>query len=78
VDLEMQDTGSGRNFQNAPLPLTCIAGDGKRPFRLVRPALWRQHHDQHEVDQPSRGRHRYRIRFVLCGYKIYRTDPVPV
>jgi len=67
-------TRLGSQLPECALPLTCIAGDGKRPFRLVRPRPLAPTHDQHEVDQPSRGRTAYRIRFVLCGYKIYRTD----
>ena len=79
VDLEMQDTGSGRNFQNAPIPLTCIAGDGKRPFRLIRPRRFGANTtiNMKWSNQVAAGT-AYRIRFVLCGYKIYRTNPVPV
>lgn len=79
VDLEMQDTGSGRNFQNAPIPLTCIAGDGKRPFRLIRPRRFGANTviNMKWTNQVAAAT-TYRIRFVLCGYKIYRTNPVPV
>jgi hypothetical protein len=79
VDLEMQDTGSGRNFQNAPLPLTTIAGDGKRPFRLIRPRRFGANTviNMKWTNQVAAGT-AYRIRFVLCGYKLYRTAPVAI
>ena len=37
----INDTGTARNLMNAALPLPAIAGDGKRPYRLVRPRLVR-------------------------------------
>lgn len=37
----INDTGTSRNLMNSALPLPCIAGDGKRPYRLVRPRLFR-------------------------------------
>src|SRR5437588_692936 len=30
-----------RNLMNSAVPVTTIAGDGKRPYRLVRPRLFR-------------------------------------
>lgn len=79
VSLEMQDTGSGRNFQNAPVPLTGIAGDGKRPFRLIRPRRFGANTVINlKWSSNVAAATEYAIRFVLCGYKIYRTAPVPV
>lgn len=40
VTVLITDTGSGRNLSNAPLPLPTIAGDGKRPYRLIRPRVF--------------------------------------
>ena len=79
VDLEMQDTGSGRNFQNAPVPLTTIAGDGKRPFHLIRPRRFGANTtiNMKWTNQVT-GATVYRIRFVLSGYKLYRTAPVAI
>lgn len=79
VLLEMQDTGSGRNFQNSPVPLTGIAGDGKRPFRLIRPRRFGANTviNFKWTNAVAAGTE-YAIRMVLCGYKIYRTSPVPV
>jgi hypothetical protein len=41
VTVLINDTGTSRNLMNSPLPITTIAGDGKRPYRLVRPRLFR-------------------------------------
>lgn len=41
VTLLVNDTGTSRNLMNAPIPLGSICGDGKRPYRLVRPRLFR-------------------------------------
>jgi|ERR1700732_1588560 len=41
VTVLINDTGTSRNLMNSALAITCIAGDGKRPYRLVRPRLFR-------------------------------------
>ena len=41
ITVLINDTGSSRNLMNSALPITNIAGDGKRPYRLVRPRLFR-------------------------------------
>lgn len=41
VTILINDTGTSRNLMNAPVPLGSICGDGKRPYRLVRPRLFR-------------------------------------
>lgn len=41
VTVLINDTGTSRNLMNAPIPLGSICGDGKRPYRLVRPRLFR-------------------------------------
>lgn len=41
VTLLINDTGTSRNLMNAPIPLGSLCGDGKRPYRLVRPRLFR-------------------------------------
>jgi hypothetical protein len=41
VTVLINDTGTSRNLSNAPVPLGSICGDGKRPYRLVRPRLFR-------------------------------------
>jgi hypothetical protein len=79
VSLEMQDTGSGRYFQNAPVPITTIAGDGKRPYRLIRPRRFGANTTINmKWTNNVVGATVYTLSFVLHGYKIYRTAPVPV
>lgn len=79
VLLEMQDTGSGRYFQNAPVPLGAIAGDGKRPYRLIRPRRFGANTTINmKWTQVAGATQGTRIIFVFHGYKIYRTAPVPV
>jgi hypothetical protein len=41
VTMLINDTGTSRNLMNNAIPLPAIAGDGKRPYRLVRPRLFR-------------------------------------
>lgn len=41
VTLLINDTGTSRNLMNAPVPIGSLAGDGKRPYRIVRPRLFR-------------------------------------
>jgi hypothetical protein len=41
VTVLINDTGTSRNLMNTPIPLGSLCGDGKRPYRLVRPRLFR-------------------------------------
>jgi hypothetical protein len=41
VLLLINDTGTSRNLMNTGVPMGSICGDGKRPYRLVRPRLFR-------------------------------------
>lgn len=41
VTVLITDTGSSRNLMNSAVPLPQLAGDGKRPYRLIRPRLFR-------------------------------------
>lgn len=79
VYVELQDTGSGRYFQARPIPLPAIAGDGKRPYRLIRPRRFGANTtiNMKWTNIVTAGT-TYRIEFVLHGYKIYRQAPVPV
>lgn len=40
LTLQIVDTGSGKYLMNSPLPLPTIAGDGKRPYRLIGPRVF--------------------------------------
>jgi len=37
VEISLNDTGSGRNLQNLPVPLDCMAGTAELPFVLPVP-----------------------------------------
>lgn len=41
VTMQLNDSGSTRNLFSQPLPLPSVAGDGKRPARLIRPRIFR-------------------------------------
>lgn len=41
VTLLINDTGSRKNLQNTATPISCIAGPGERPYRLIKPRLFR-------------------------------------
>jgi hypothetical protein len=41
ITVVINDTGSRKNLMNSPLPVTAIMGPGERPYRLVRPRLFR-------------------------------------
>lgn len=41
VTVLINDTGTSRNLMNNPVPVPSLAGDGREPYRLVRPRLFR-------------------------------------
>lgn len=41
VNVLINDTGSRKNLQNIAIPISSIAGFGERPYRLIRPRLFR-------------------------------------
>lgn len=41
INVVITDTGSQRQLMNAPVPISCIAGDGKNPYRLLLPRLFK-------------------------------------
>ncbi len=41
VTVIITDTGSQRQLMNAAVPISCIAGPGERPYRLILPRLFR-------------------------------------
>lgn len=40
VTLLITDSGSGKNLSNVPIPIAAFMGDGKRPYRLIRPRVF--------------------------------------
>jgi hypothetical protein len=41
VTMQLTDSGSTRSLFSSAAPLAAVAGDGKRPARLIRPRLFR-------------------------------------
>jgi hypothetical protein len=39
IRVTITDSGSGKALMNAGVPLGALAGDGKRPYRFIRPRL---------------------------------------
>lgn len=66
----INDTGTSRNLMNSALSLPTIAGDGKRPYRLVRPRLFRANSVINFTwVNYSAGTTYTNIYFVLHGYR---------
>lgn len=40
IKVALTDSGSGRNLQNSPVPIDCIAGRGSLPFVLPVPRIF--------------------------------------
>ncbi len=73
VTLQINDTGSGKSLSNIPLPLGTMAGDGKRPYRLVRPRLFQSNATvQLQWLAYMAAGTTYNITFVMHGFKQYK------
>lgn len=72
ISLQISDTGSGKFMSNLPIPLAAFAGDGKRPYRLVKPRIFGKNATiglnwtSFVVAGTT-----YTIDFVMHGYKVY-------
>ena len=74
VRLQITDTGSGKALMNTPIPLTALAGDGKRPYRFVRPRVFLQNATIQLAftSYVAAGTTYSDLQVVLHGYKVYR------
>lgn len=74
VRLQITDTGSGKSLMNTPMPLTAMAGDGKRPYRLVRPRVFLANATIQLAfaSYVAAGTTYSDLQVVLHGYKVYR------
>jgi len=72
VTVQITDGGSGKNLSNAPLPLSAIAGDGKRPYRLIGPRIFQPSStiNFNWANAVAAGT-TYTITLVLHGVKLY-------
>lgn len=73
VTVQIQDGGSGKFLSNAPMPLSAIAGDGKRPYRLIGPRTFAPNStiNFNWANQVAAGT-TYTLSMVLHGIKRYR------
>lgn len=72
VTVLINDTGSARNLMSAPTPVGAIAGDGKRPYRKLRPRLIRGNSlVQFTWTNYSAATTYSNIYFVLHGFRRY-------
>lgn len=73
LTLQINDTGSGKSLSNVPLPIGTMAGDGKRPYRLVRPRVFLSNATvQLNWTAYQAAGTTYNITFVMHGYKVYK------
>jgi hypothetical protein len=68
------DTGSGKNLMNGPLMIPGFTGDGKRPYRFVRPRVFMANAT---IQLAFSGVFlaagtSYDIQIIFHGYKVYR------
>src|SRR5260221_13204610 len=74
LTLQITDTGSGKALMNQPLLAGTFMGDGKRPYRFVRPRVFLQNGTiqlSWSAQFLAAGT-AYNIQAVLHGYKVYR------
>lgn len=74
VNVQITDTGSGKSLMNTPVAMGAIMGDGKRPYRLVRPRVFMANATvQLAFTAFVAGGTTYsNLQVVLHGYKVYR------
>lgn len=74
VTMNLVDSGSGKALMNQPVIIPAIMGDGKRPYRLVRPRVFMANASIQIALNASLmavGSPAYNISITLHGYKIY-------
>jgi hypothetical protein len=73
VTLLITDSGSGKALSNGPLLIPGMTGDGKRPYRFVRPRVFMANAS---IQLAFNGQFlaagtTYNIQILLHGYKVY-------
>lgn len=72
VNITINDSGSGRNLQNKPVPIDCMAGRGLLPFVLPVPRKFRARSSiNFTYDNYSAGTTYTNVRLALIGYKTF-------
>lgn len=72
VNVSILDSGSGRNLQSNPVPLTSIAGRGELPFVLPVPRLFRANATIAVTFTNFDAAATYNIRMAFIGYKQFK------
>lgn len=69
----IRDTGSGRNLMQEPVIVSDMAGNGKLPYFLQKPFVWKPKATAQFTYENLSGSADYgRFGLVLHGYKIWR------
>lgn len=71
ITVLITDTGSSRQLMNQAVPITTIAGDGKRPYRLIYPRLFRRTASINLTFTNNDTALTINLDFVLHGFKVY-------
>lgn len=72
VRIQIQDSGSGRNLQNAAIPIDTIAGRGELPFVLPIPRQFKANANiKVTFDNYSAATTYANVEFVISGYKTF-------
>ena len=74
VRILLTDTGSGKALMNTPISLGALAGDGKRPYRFVRPRVFLSNATIQIgfTSYVAAGTTYSDLQLVFHGYKVYR------
>lgn len=75
ITVLVTDTGSSRQLMNAAVPVPSIAGDGKRPYRLLYPRLFRRTTSINFTFQNLDTALTLDLSLVLHGFKVYSNTP---
>lgn len=71
VTVYIADGGSGKYLMTAPVPLGTIAGDGKRPYRLIGPRIFQPNSTVNFNWVNYSAATTYDLTLVLHGVKLY-------
>lgn len=70
VDITLNDSGSGRNLQDKPVPLASMAGDGQLPYVLPVPRKLRANSNLNvSAENISNATQYDHLRVLFIGYK---------
>lgn len=78
VNVQIFDSGSGRNLMAGQVPLNCVAAElGGSPFRLAKPRRFAPT-AQIQVTFTNYSANAYNISLVLLGFKVYSNQAITV